>query len=302
VHPLVERPPRHLPPDPARRTTLEFTSPADGSRRRVDVAAPARADGTPLPLVLAPHPITWTAAEDYHGGMPGLKRGHHRGWRGLADRHGVLVASPHGHHRRVELCSLASPEQIADLAALPDELERAGYSVDRTRVYACGLSMGALEALVVAGRHPDLFAGVVAFNPVIDVAAWHEDLSRTPVEEIRRFGTAQRIHDEVGGAPSEVPDAYAERSATTYVAGLARAPTLLLWSAHDVVVPRQESHHAHRLYREVKRVDAARPTAEYEHTQSHGVPPDDELTRWRLHEWCDYDLALAWLLRHRRPT
>jgi dipeptidyl aminopeptidase/acylaminoacyl peptidase len=161
--------------------------------------------------------------------------------------------------------------------------------------------MGGLEALVVAGQHPDLFAAVVAFNPIVDLAEWQRDLASTSVAEIREFQTAQRVVEEVGGDPDAVPDSYAERSAITYVDGLVRVPTLLFWSSSDLIVPRQESHHAYRLYRELKARGAATPVCEFEHTRSHGISVQDDLTRWQLHEWCDYELALAWLLRHRAP-
>jgi hypothetical protein len=26
----------------------------------------------------------------------------------------------------------------------------------------------------------------------------------------------------------------------------------------------------------------------------------DQITRWQLHEWCDYELALRWLLNHKK--
>lgn len=298
---LFEEPPAALAPDTSRRTTLQFTSPSDGSLRSVDVYAPAVMSAAPLPIVLAPHPITWTAEQDYSGGMPGLKRGYHRGWRGLPDRYGVIVAMPHGHHRRVELCSLASPEQIDDLAFLVDELDGAGFAVDRTRVYACGVSMGGLEALVAVGRHPDLFTAAVAFNPIVDLAAWQEDLSRTAVEEIREFDTAAKIVEEVGGKPADVPDLYAERSATAYADGISRVPTFIFWSGDDLVVPRQQTKHSYRLYREIKAAGPTCPVCEYEHTRSHGIALSDDTTRWQLHEWCDYALALELLLRHAKP-
>jgi poly(3-hydroxybutyrate) depolymerase len=297
---LFEQPPEAPEPDRSHRTTLKFTSPADGSEQAVDVYAPAASVG-PLPLVFALHPITWTAEQDYSGGMPGLKRGYHRGWRGLPNNYHMLVAMPRGHHRRVELCSLASPEQIDDLVFLIGEIEGAGFAVDRSRVYACGLSMGGLEALVAAGRHPLLFAAVVAFNPIVDLAAWQHDLSRTSVEAIREFGTAAKIVEEVGGEPADVPQLYAERSAITYVKGISRVPTLVFWSGEDLVVPGQETRHSYRLYREVKAMGATRPICEYEHTMLHGLAPTDDTTRWQLHEWCDYALALEFLRRHTIP-
>jgi hypothetical protein len=40
--------------------------------------------------------------------------------------------------------------------------------------------------------------------------------------------------------------------------------------------------------------------AEYNHTEIHGQIEMDQLNRWRLHEWCDYELALRWLLNHKK--
>jgi hypothetical protein len=38
--------------------------------------------------------------------------------------------------------------------------------------------------------------------------------------------------------------------------------------------------------------------AEYNHTRMHGRLTFDMETRWQLHEWCDYDLAIRWMLYH----
>lgn len=298
--PLVEERPASLPPDASRLQSIEFNSPADGCPVKVDIYSPSRDLGQPLPLLLAPHAITWTAAEDYHGGLQGLVRKYHRGYYGLPEKYGVILASPHGHHHREALCSLAGPEQIADMANLIDALGDHGYPVDKQRVYACGLSMGAQEALVLAGKHPDRIAGVVAFNPIVDLAAWHEELATSEVPGIKEYDTARRIANEVGGLPSELPQRYAERSALNYVEELARVPTLIFWTEKDLVVPRQITHHTLRLYHRIKQVEASAPIAEYNHTRIHGLLEFDEVTRWQLHEWCDYDLALHWLLGHRK--
>jgi dienelactone hydrolase len=298
--PLIEERPHPLPLDPARKQTIEMKSPADGCLVKVDIYSPSAARGQPLPLLLAPHAITWTAAEDYHGGLQGLMRKYHPGYYGLPEKHGVLIAMPHGHHHREDLCSLAGPEQIADMEYLIDALGDYGCSVDPQRVYACGLSMGAQEALVLAGKHPSRLAAVVAFNPIVDLAAWHEELATSEVPEIREYNTAQRIANEVGGLPSEVPEAYAARSASHYVRGLSQVPTLILWTEQDLIVPRQVTHHTMPLYRRVKEMNINSPMAEYNHTTIHGPLVFDQVTRWQLHEWCDYDLALRWLLCHRK--
>jgi pimeloyl-ACP methyl ester carboxylesterase len=288
--------------DRSRHVTITFRSPYDGTPQQADVHAPEEEPRTPIPLVLAPHPIGWTAAQDYFGGIEGLKRGVHPGWKGLAHRHGVLIAQPHGHGRMDPLASCAFEGQIDDMAFLIDALPAYGFPVDRHRVYACGLSMGGLETVVLLGRYPDRITAGFAFNPVVDLAAWHEELSTSPVADIRAYRTWERIAREVGGDPDEIPDAYHLRSGFAYLEALTRTPLMLYWTRFDPVVPRQETHHALRLYREIKSRSATSPVAEYEHTLSHGSLPaeDDWEAGWRLHEYADYDLALCWLLRHRK--
>lgn len=290
------------PADRSRHITIAFHSPYDGTLQQADVHAPGADLGEPLPLVLAPHPIGWTAAQDYSGGIEGLKRGTHQGWRGLADRYGVLILQPHGHGRVEPLASCAFQGQIDDMAFLIDALPTHGFLVDRSRVYACGLSMGGLEAIVLLGRYPDRIAAGFAFNPVVDLAAWYEDLRTSPVADIRSYRTWERIAREVGGDPDEVPDAYHRRSGFAYLEGLMRTPLMLYWTRFDTVVPRQTTHHALRLYREIKSRSVTSPVAEYEHALSHGSLPSqgDWEAGWRLHEYADYDLALCWLLRHRK--
>lgn len=290
--------------DSSQHATIAFDSPFDGTGQQVDVHYPARYEGEPLPLALAPHPITWTAAQDYFGGIDGLKRGTHFGWRGLADRYRVIIAQPHGHGRVEPLASCAFKGQIADMAFLVEELPRHGFVVDRARVYACGLSMGGQEVVVLLGTYPGLCAAGFAFNPIVDLAAWYEDLRNSPVQEIRSYRTWEGIAHEVGGSPQEVPEAYLERSGQAYVDALRRTPLMLYWTQHDTVVPRQITHHAPRLYQAVKESAPASPVTEYEHTLSHGqaLAPGDWEAGWRLHEYCDYELALAWLLRHRRSV
>jgi len=297
---LVEERPIELPPDLSQAVTIEFDSPADGCQMKADIYSPSSENGGSLPLLLAPHPITWRASEDYHGGLEGLMREYHRGYYGLADQYGITIAMPHGHHHKEDLCSLAGPEQLGDMNYLIDGLAEFGYQVDRRRVYVCGLSMGGQEALVMAGKHPDRIAAAFAFNPIVDLAAWQEDLAASSVPEIREFGTADRIVNEVGGSPSEKPEAYAERSGTNYVDGLSKVPTMIYWSDQDLIVPRQASHHSYLLYRRIKEKDINSPAAEYNHTLSHGSLEFDKVTRWQLHEWCDYELAIKWLLLHQK--
>ncbi|MCC6146971.1 MAG: prolyl oligopeptidase family serine peptidase [Anaerolineaceae bacterium] len=287
-------------PDDSLNKTIHFISENDHSQQALDIYYPPVEKDLPLPLVIAPHAITWTARQDYHGGLPGLNRTYHRGYYNLASKYNVTIAMPHGHHHSSENSSLANPPHIQDMACIPEILAANGFSVDRGRIYVCGLSMGGLEALVLAGQYPGLIAAAVAFNPIVDLAAWQEDMENSPLPEIKEFGTAENISAEVGGRPADVPRLYKERSVFPYIEGLAHVPTLIFWSNLDIIVPRQRERHTYQLYLQVKAVDPDSPIVEYNHTKIHGKIDPSIKTRWMLHEWCDYDWALQWLLHHHK--
>ena len=73
---------------------------------------------------------------------------------------------------------------------------------------------------------------------------------------------------------------------------------MIFWSEHDLIVPRQATHHSWLLYQILKTRGPSTPVGEYNHTRSHAAAQLDQLTRWQIHEWCDYDLALRWLAWH----
>jgi predicted peptidase len=184
---------------------------------------------------------------------------------------------------------------------LISEIEDKEVQVDHQRIYACGLSMGGQEALVMAGVHPEIIAAVVAFNPIIDLAVWQKSLATSKIEEIRAFGTDERIVIEVGADPDKAPELYDERSPIHYFGSLVNIPILLYWSEKDIIVPDQESKHTYRLYQKIKEISKTSPIAEFNHTLSHGVTEFSQKECWQLHEWCDYDLALKWLLSISKP-
>ena len=65
----------------------------------------------------------------------------------------------------------------SDLAA-QDTLDAIDYAVeqggvDAEQVYVLGFSGGGMSALLMAGRHPERFAGVVAWVPIRDLNRWY---------------------------------------------------------------------------------------------------------------------------------
>lgn len=95
--PLYVSTPINLQKDPSIYHLFEFCSEADRSIQKIDLYFPQEYRKKILPLVIAPHPITWTAEEDYHGGLTGAYfRGYHSGWYGLAEKYQVLMPCPMG--------------------------------------------------------------------------------------------------------------------------------------------------------------------------------------------------------------
>jgi poly(3-hydroxybutyrate) depolymerase len=180
-----------------------------------------------IPLVISPH----------GRGVDG--RYNLRFWGDMAGTAGFALVSPDGQGRELGLYSWGYAGQIDDLARMP-ALASAAFpwlTLDLDRVYAIGDSMGGQEVLLLAARKDVRLAGVIALDPVTNMAARYRRWPVTPGEQ--RLPERARI--EFGGTPAEVPGAYAARSPNAYLTAIARSgvPIQLWWSHRDRVVTDQ---------------------------------------------------------------
>ena len=87
-------------------------------------------------------------------------------------------------------------------------------SVDETKIHLMGTSGGGHMALLVAGRHPEVFAGVSAWVPITDISAWFYECQaagrRYAIDMLRSIGAAP--HDSEQARLS-----YARRSPLTWL-------------------------------------------------------------------------------------
>lgn len=139
------------------------------------------------------------------------------------------------------------PESTASDLAISDMEDALKYArenaeIDESRIYLLGYSGGAMNALHLASRHPDVFAGVSAWVPVYDLVTWHQ------WNEARGEKYAGEIAQACGGEPSEGSSAFDEcrkRSPSTHVPDAAGEIRVLI--AHgigDTTVPPEQALHA----------------------------------------------------------
>ena len=142
-------------------------------------------------------------------------RGECQSVRDIAAERGMLFVSP-DYRAKTSWMGPAAESDMLDLIAL---LKR---QRNIRRVFLCGGSMGGTSALTFAARHPELIAGVTAFNPLAD------HLSYT------NFQPA--IAASFGGDKKTIPAEYRARSAL-YFPDRFTMPVSITLGGEDTTVP-----------------------------------------------------------------
>jgi polyhydroxybutyrate depolymerase len=184
-------------------------------------AAPAR----PVPLVLV-----------FHGGGGNADNAARMsGMDAKSDREGFIAAYPNGSGRRFltwnawRCCGPALDQNVDDVGfvrALVDTLARE-YRVDRKRVYATGLSNGAMLTYRLACEAADVFAAVA---PVAGALNSDDCRPSAPVSVVAFHGTADGHVRFEGGVPRTAFDRHPrEDKPVSFAMGF--------WSQHNQCSP-----------------------------------------------------------------
>ena len=117
-----------------------------------------------------------------------------------------------------------NPQACASKLAIQDVLDAVDYAtqhacIDRRRVYLAGQSGGGHMALMMAARAPHVWAGVSAWVPITDLAAWHTELTR-------KQAYAKQLEQICGGSPGtpEADRQYRARSPLFHLAAARGLP------------------------------------------------------------------------------
>jgi pimeloyl-ACP methyl ester carboxylesterase len=126
--------------------------------------------------------------------------------------------------------ALGSDQAVQDILDAVD-WAKANARVDVRRIYLIGVSGGGHMALLMAGRHPEIWAGVSAWCGIADVARWHTEHSRGG----RPARYAADIERALGGPPdipARAQDAR-RRSPLTWLSAARGVPLDIAAGVHD---------------------------------------------------------------------
>ncbi len=158
------------------------------------------------PLLVVLH--SWSADYRQHDGIPYALWAARNDW--------VFIHPEHRgpYHRPQATASRLAQRDVLDAL----RWARRHARVDPARIYLVGFSGGAMTALVLVGRYPELWTAAVAWVPVFDLARWYGETRHK-----RRFARyAADVSRSCGGAPLPRSRAEAEclrRSPLRHLAG-----------------------------------------------------------------------------------
>ena len=127
-----------------------------------------------------------------------------------------------------------TPEALGSDRAVQDVVEAVEWAkkqtaVDESRIYLIGVSGGGHMAMQMAGRHPEIWAGVSAWCGISDVARWHAEHTKN--------GKSDKYAENIVAALGKVPakdDAEAwKRSPESCLANAASVPLDIAHGIHD---------------------------------------------------------------------
>lgn len=184
--------------------TVRIPSSADGTEQPALFHDPGA--GEERPLLVALH--SWSDNFMQKAGIPYARWAVQNGW--------VFI---HPDFRGVNNTPQATVSELA-IQDILDALEYAKKNarVDASRVYLVGFSGGAMSALVMVGKHPELWTAVSAWVPVYDLNDWfHYNRVHQPKRHYVSHITAS-----CGGEPkpgSEAAQDCAHRSPSAHLKG-----------------------------------------------------------------------------------
>ena len=209
----------------------QYLSTADSTKQKTMLYAPA--SDKPVPMIVVLH--SWSA--DY-------TQTSNKTIEKYCIEHGWVFLHPdfRGPNNK--------PEATGSDLVVADILSAVAYAktkanIDENAIYLVGASGGGYSALLMAGRHPGVWAGVSAWVPITDLSAWHEQCAAKGLKY------ARDLEKSCGGKPGEseeIDKQYKQRSPLTHLANAKGKVDLQIgagvYDGHKGSVPISHTLHA----------------------------------------------------------
>jgi pimeloyl-ACP methyl ester carboxylesterase len=190
---------------------IRYPVAADNSEQPSLFWSPELAEGEKTPLLVAMH--TWSGDYRQAGGEAKYAE-----W---CLKNNWIFVHPNFRGRNRSPESMGSDLMIADVRAIV-EWAKKNASVDETRIYAIGVSGGGHATQLLAGRTPEIWAGISSWCGISDIAAWHDETSNPRFERY-----SKDIEIALGGPPgagtSELEDSK-KRSPLSWLSNASGVP------------------------------------------------------------------------------
>jgi pimeloyl-ACP methyl ester carboxylesterase len=182
-----------------------------------------------------------------------------------------------------DMHSMAIPNSGADalawVGAQHDIVEAIEYmqstfSIDPSRIYIVGVSMGGQTTTLMVAKYPDIFAAAAEWMGFTDVADWHTELSAHEAEGHDfwnlRARTEKQMSPDPGEylTPTEDPFEYGRRSSMMMPLNMLRVPLKIWHDECDLVV---DLHHSEDL---ANAINSVKPSTVDLETVNQACPSD----------------------------
>lgn len=217
-----------MPVRPGGLNEISYPCKSDNSMQKAMWFAPAT-NKKAVALLVGLH--TWGGNYKQSSGKNYYKEAKKRGWA-------FIFPNFRGPNR--------TPDAMGSDKAVQDIVDAVKYAkkhakIDSQRIYLCGASGGGFMAMLMAGRHPEIWAGVSAWCGISDIKAWHAYNKR------RKRKYYRNIEKALGGDPNTNKQAVAQalrRSPLTWLKNAKVLPLDIWHGTKDKVVPASESKNA----------------------------------------------------------
>jgi len=203
-------------PWPSEVKTVKYKCTADDSMQSAMFYAPKT--DKPAPLLVALH--TWSG---------GYAQGGSAGYAKWCTKKNWAFIHPHFRGPNWTPAAMGSELVVQDIKDAV-EYAKKHANVDTKRIYLVGGSGGGYASLLMAGRTPEIWAGVSAWCPISDLKKWHAECKKAG------RGYYKHIEKACQGVPGKDPKADEEckkRSAITYLKNAKKVNLDISTGIHD---------------------------------------------------------------------